>query len=50
MFKATICDHLPQFAIIPKVFGNIPGNKSNIYQYKSNMKWTGQNLIKRILF
>ena len=29
---ATICDHLPQFAIIPNMFGNIPGNKSNIYE------------------
>ena len=40
---ATISDHLPQFAIIPNMFGNIPGNKSNI------MKGTGPNLIKRIL-
>ena len=29
---ATISDHLPQFAIIPNMFGNIPGNKSNIYE------------------
>ena len=28
---ATISDHLPQFAIIPNMLGNIPGNKSNIY-------------------
>ena len=28
---ATISDHLPQFAIIPNMFGNISGNKSNIY-------------------
>ena len=27
---ATISDHLPQFTIIPNMFGNIPGNKSNI--------------------
>ena len=27
---ATISDHLPQFAIIPNMFGNISGNKSNI--------------------
>ena len=27
---ATISDHLPQFSIIPNMFGNIPGNKSNI--------------------
>ena len=29
---ATISDHLPQFAIISNMFGNIPGNKSNIYE------------------
>ena len=26
----TISDHLPQFAIIPNMFGNITGNKSKI--------------------
>ena len=29
---ATISDQLPQFAIIPNMFGNISGNKSNIYE------------------
>ena len=29
---ATISDHLPQFAIIPNMFGNISGNKSNIHE------------------
>ena len=29
---ATISDHLPQFSIIPNMFGNIPRNKSNIYE------------------
>ena len=29
---ATISDHLPQFTIIPNMFGNIPGNKSNFYE------------------
>ena len=29
---ATISDHLPQFAIIPNIFGNISGNKYNIYE------------------
>ena len=29
---ATISDHLPQFSIISNMFGNIPGNKSNIYE------------------
>ena len=28
----TISDHLPQFVIIPVMFGNILGNKSNIYE------------------
>ena len=28
---ATRSDHLPQFAIIPNMFGDIPDNKSNIY-------------------
>ena len=30
--SVTISDHLPQFAIIPNMFGNILGNKSNIYE------------------
>ena len=30
--SATISNRLPQFAIIPNKFGNIPGNKSNIYE------------------
>ena len=29
---ATISDDLPQFAIIPNIFANISGNKSNIYE------------------
>ena len=29
---ATISDHLPQFAIIPNMIGNISGNKSKIYE------------------
>ena len=29
---AAISDPLPQFAIIPNMFGNILGNKSNIYE------------------
>ena len=29
---ATISDHLPQFAIISNMFGNISGNKSKIYE------------------
>ena len=29
---ATVSNHLPQFAIIPNIFGNISGNKSNIHK------------------
>ena len=29
---ATILDHLPQFAIVPNMFGNILSNKSNIHE------------------
>ena len=29
---ATISDHLPQFAVIPNMFDNILGNKSNFYE------------------
>ena len=29
---ATISDHQPQFSVIPNMLGNIPGNKSNIYE------------------
>ena len=29
---ATISHHLPQFAIIPNMFGNTTSNKSNIYE------------------
>ena len=29
---STISDHLPEFAIIPNMFGNILGNKTNIYE------------------
>ena len=28
----NISDHLPQFAIIPNMFGNTISNKSNIYE------------------
>ena len=30
---ATIYDHLPQFSIILNMFGNVSGNKSNIYEW-----------------
>ena len=31
-FTATISDPMPQFSIIPNMFGNVSGNKSNIYE------------------
>ena len=41
---ATISDNLPQFSIIPNMFGNIPGNKSNIYE-RDWSKFDRENLI-----
>ena len=41
---ATISDHLPQFAIIPNMFGNISGNKSNIYE-RDWSKFDQENFI-----
>ena len=41
---ATISNHLPQLAIIPNMFGNILGNKSNIYE-KDWSKFDQQNFI-----
>ena len=41
---ATISDHLPQFAIIPNMFGNISGNKSNIFE-KYWFKFDRENFI-----
>ena len=41
---ATISDHLPQFAIIPNMFGNILGNKSNIYE-RDWSKFDRENFI-----
>ena len=41
---ATISDHLLQFAIIPNMFGNISGNKSNIYE-RDWSKFDRENFI-----
>ena len=41
---ATISDHLPQCSIIPNMFGNIPGNKSNIYE-RDWSKFDRENFI-----
>ena len=41
---ATISNHLPQFAIVPNIFGNISGNKYNIYG-RVWSKFDGENFI-----
>ena len=41
---ASISDHLPQFGIIPNMFGNITGNKSNIYE-RDWSKFDPENFI-----
>ena len=41
---ATISDHLPQFSIIPNMFGNVSGNKSNIYE-RDWSKFDQENFI-----
>ena len=40
----TISDHLPQFSIISNMFGNISGNKSNIYE-RDWSKFDPENFI-----
>ena len=44
ILTATISDHLPQFAIIPNMFGNILCNKSNIYE-RDWSKFDQENFI-----
>ena len=41
---ATISNNVPQFAIIPNMFGNISGNKSNIYE-RDWSKFDRENFI-----
>ena len=41
---ATISDHLPQFSIIPNMFGNISDNESNIYE-RDWSKFDQENFI-----
>ena len=41
---ATISDHLPPFSLIPNMFGNISGNKSNIYE-RDWSKFDRENFI-----
>ena len=43
-FTATTSNHLPQFSIIPNVFDNILGNKSNIYE-RDWSKFDRENLF-----
>ena len=40
----TISDHLPQFLIIPNMFVNVSGNKSNIYEWDWS-KFDQENFI-----
>ena len=40
----TVSDHLPQFAIIPNMFGNITGNKSEMYE-RDWSKFDRENFI-----
>ena len=47
--SVTISDHLPQFAIIPNMFGNILGNKSNIYE-RGWSKFDQKNFILDYFF
>ena len=46
---ATISDHRPQFAIIPNIFGNISGNKYNIYE-RDWSKFDRENFILDCFF
>ena len=41
---AIISDHLPQFSIIANMFGNIPGDTSNIYE-REWYKFDKENFI-----
>ena len=41
---ATISDHLPQFAIIPSMFGSTASNKSNIHERDRN-RFDWENVI-----
>ena len=43
-WTVSISDHLPQFAIIANMFGNILGNKSNIYK-RDWSKFDQENFI-----
>ena len=43
-WTVSISDHLPQFAIITNMFGNILGNKSNIYK-RDWSKFDQENFI-----
>ena len=46
---ATISDHLPQFAIIPNMLGNIASNKCNIYE-RDWSKFYRENFILDYFF
>ena len=42
--NAIISDHMPEFSIIPNMFGNIPSNKSNIYE-RDWSKFDRENIV-----
>ena len=46
---AIISEHLPQFSIIPNIFCNISGNKSNIYEWDWS-KFDQENFILDYFF
>ena len=46
---ATVSVHLPQLAIIPNMFGNILGNKLNIYE-RDRPKFDQENFFSRLFF
>ena len=43
-----ISDHLPQFSVTPNMFGNIPSNKSNIYE-RGWSKFDRENFVLHYL-
>ena len=46
---SNVIDHLPQFSVIPHMFGNILGNKSNIYE-RDWSKFNRENFILDYFF
>ena len=42
---ATVSDHMPQFAVIPNMFGDVSGNKCIIYE-RDWSKFDWENFIQ----